>query len=100
MPETPARGDLIYLDFNLQAGHEQAGRRPGIVLSPKEFNEVTGFLSVCPITHTVVDDYMYQIALERKDEVADIPLESVIAEENLDVDEILSLVDTLELDED
>ncbi|KYC71330.1 type II toxin-antitoxin system PemK/MazF family toxin [Heyndrickxia coagulans] len=53
MPETPARGDLIYLDFNPQAGHEQAGRRPGIVLSPKEFNEVTGFLSVCLITHTV-----------------------------------------------
>ncbi|KYC69427.1 hypothetical protein B4099_3711 [Heyndrickxia coagulans] len=48
----------------------------------------------------IVDDYMYQIALERKDEVADIPLESVIAEENLDADEILNLVDTLELDED
>jgi mRNA interferase MazF len=48
----PDRGDLVYLNFNPQAGHEQAGRRPGIVLSPKEFNQVTGFVSICPITNT------------------------------------------------
>lgn len=48
----------------------------------------------------LVDDDMYQTALEREDEVADTPLESVIAEEDLDADEILNLVDTLELDED
>lgn len=47
------RGDLVWLDFNPQAGHEQAGRRSAIVLSPKAFNETTGFVSVCPITHTV-----------------------------------------------
>lgn len=47
----------------------------------------------------VVDNDMYQIALEREDEVADIPLESVIDDEDLDVDEILDLADTLELDE-
>lgn len=46
------RGDLVYINFNPQAGHEQAGRRPAIVLSPKNFNEVTGFVSVCPITST------------------------------------------------
>lgn len=49
----PERGDLVYINFNPQAGHEQAGNRPGIVLSPKAFNEVTGFVSVCPITNTV-----------------------------------------------
>ncbi|MBT2734115.1 type II toxin-antitoxin system PemK/MazF family toxin [Bacillus sp. ISL-7] len=49
----PERGDLVYVNFNQQAGHEQAGNRPGIVLSPKAFNEVTGFASVCPITNTV-----------------------------------------------
>ena len=48
----------------------------------------------------MVDDDMYKTALERKDEVADIPLESVIDDEDLDADEILDLVDTLELDED
>jgi mRNA interferase MazF len=47
------RGDLVWINFNLQAGHEQAGRRSAIVLSPKAFNETTGFVSVCPITHTI-----------------------------------------------
>lgn len=47
------RGDLVWINFNPQTGHEQAGRRPAIVLSPAAFNEATGFVSVCPITHTV-----------------------------------------------
>lgn len=47
------QGDLVWISFNPQAGHEQAGRRSAIVLSPKAFNETTGFVSVCPITHTV-----------------------------------------------
>ncbi|OUS69214.1 mRNA-degrading endonuclease [Paenibacillus sp. MY03] len=47
------RGDLVWINFNPQTGHEQAGRRSAIVLSPKPFNETTGFVSVCPITHTV-----------------------------------------------
>lgn len=49
----PERGDLVYINFNPQAGHEQAGNRPGIVLSPKAFNEATGFVAICPITNTV-----------------------------------------------
>jgi mRNA interferase MazF len=48
----PDRGDLVYIDFNPQAGHEQAGHRPGIVLSPKIFNDATGFVAICPITNT------------------------------------------------
>lgn len=48
----PDRGDFIYLDFDPQAGHEQGGRRPAICLSPKAFNQVTGFASICPITNT------------------------------------------------
>ena len=47
------RGDLVWINFNPQAGHEQAGRRSAIVLSPKAFNETTGSVTVCPITHTV-----------------------------------------------
>lgn len=46
----PDRGDLVYVSFNPQAGHEQAGRRPAIVLSPQSFNAVTKFAVVCPIT--------------------------------------------------
>jgi len=49
----PDRGDLVYVNFNPQAGHEQAGNRPGLVLSPKAFNEATGFAAVCPITSTI-----------------------------------------------
>jgi len=48
----PDRGDIVYLDFNPQTGREQAGRRPAIVLSPKPFNERTGYASVCPISET------------------------------------------------
>ncbi|PFA67201.1 type II toxin-antitoxin system PemK/MazF family toxin [Bacillus cereus] len=51
--EAPERGDLVYLNFNPQAGREQAGHRPGIVISPKEFNEATGFATFCPITSTI-----------------------------------------------
>lgn len=59
---TPGRGDLIVLNFNPQAGHEQAGRRNAIVLSPKRFNELTGFLVVCPITNQK-KGYPFEVAL-------------------------------------
>lgn len=49
----PDRGDLIYLDFAPQAGREQSGRRPALVLSPKEYNVKTGLAVVCPITRRV-----------------------------------------------
>jgi len=58
----PDRGDLVYVNFNPQAGHEQAGKRPGIVLSPKEFNQITGFASICPIT-TIVRGWGYEVKL-------------------------------------
>ncbi|MDN4076294.1 endoribonuclease MazF [Fictibacillus terranigra] len=47
----PDRGDLVTLNFTPNAGHEQAGHRPGIVLSPQAFNLATGFAVVCPITN-------------------------------------------------
>jgi len=48
--DVPDRGDLVRINFNPQAGHEQAGKRLGIVLSPKAFNDATGFALICPIT--------------------------------------------------
>jgi len=48
----PDRGDIVYLNFTPQAGHEQAGRRPALVLSPVDFNVGTGLVMVCPITNT------------------------------------------------
>ena len=46
----PDRGDFIWLNFTPQTGHEQAGKRPALVLSPKEYNGRTGLLIACPIT--------------------------------------------------
>lgn len=50
---TPKRGDLIWVDFNPQTGHEQAGRRPALVLTAERFNAATGMLFACPVTSRV-----------------------------------------------
>lgn len=47
----PDRGDAIWLDFDPQSGHEQAGRRPALVLSPAAYNGLVGLALVCPITN-------------------------------------------------
>jgi mRNA interferase MazF len=46
----PERADIIWMNFSPQAGFEQAGRRPALVLSPKAYNKKTGRCVVCPIT--------------------------------------------------
>lgn len=46
------QGDIVYLDFDPQAGHEQRGRRPALVVSNHLFNRVSSLTMVCPITHT------------------------------------------------
>ena len=46
----PDAGDLIWLDFTPQAGREQAGRRPALVISPRPYNSKTSLAVVCPIT--------------------------------------------------
>jgi mRNA interferase MazF len=49
----PDRGDIVWLQFNPQAGHEQAGRRPALVISPKLYNKTVGLALFCPITSRV-----------------------------------------------
>jgi mRNA interferase MazF len=49
---SPARGDVVWLDFDPQRGHEQKGRRPALVLSPTTYNAQTKLALVCPITST------------------------------------------------
>ena len=49
----PEAGDLIWLDFDPQAGHEQAGRRPALVLSSARFNAKAALAFVCPITSKI-----------------------------------------------
>lgn len=58
----PDRGDLVWIDFTPQAGHEQAGRRPGLVLSPRAYHNRTPFVVVCPIT-SKVKSYPFEVAL-------------------------------------
>jgi mRNA interferase MazF len=52
-PYIPDAGDLIWLDFDPQAGHEQAGRRPALVLSSWRFNRKTSLAFVCPVTSKI-----------------------------------------------
>ena len=49
----PRRGDVIWITLNPQAGHEQAGRRPAVVLSPGAYNSKVGLAILCPITSQV-----------------------------------------------
>lgn len=51
---TPNAGDIIWIDFDPQAGHEQAGHRPAVVLTDISFN-VTGLLICCPGTSQIKD---------------------------------------------
>jgi mRNA interferase MazF len=49
---TPHKGDLVILTFDPQAGHEQQGRRPALIISNDIFNEHVGLAIACPITNT------------------------------------------------
>ena len=62
MEYVPERGDLVWLTFNPQAGHEQAGRRPAVVLSPKAYNGKVGLALFCPIT-SQVKGYPFEVIL-------------------------------------
>lgn len=58
----PERGDLVWLSFDPQAGHEQAGRRPALVLSPAAYNGKTGLALVVPVTSRA-KGYPFEVAL-------------------------------------
>ena len=58
----PGRGDVVWLEFTPQAGHEQAGRRPALVVSPREYNRRVGLALLCPITSRV-KGYPFEVPL-------------------------------------
>jgi mRNA interferase MazF len=62
MPYIPERGDAVWIVFNPQAGHEQAGRRPAIVLSPATYNGKVGLAIFCPITNQI-KGYPFEVVL-------------------------------------
>jgi mRNA interferase MazF len=58
----PDSGDIVWLQFNPQAGHEQAGHRPAVVLSPASYNGRTGMMICCPTT-TRIKGYPFEVAM-------------------------------------
>jgi mRNA interferase MazF len=58
----PDSGDVVWLEFDPQAGHEQAGHRPAVVLSPASYNGKTGLMICCPMT-TRIKGYPFEVAL-------------------------------------
>lgn len=61
-PYCPNANDIIYLNFDSQAGTEQGGRRPALVLSPRSYNAKSGLAIVCPITNQA-KGYAFEVAL-------------------------------------
>ena len=61
----PDAGDIVWLHFNPQAGHEQAGRRPALVLTPARYNGARGMMISCPMT-TKVKGYVFEVLISRK----------------------------------
>ena len=61
-PYVPQRGDVVWLSFDPQAGHEQAGRRPAVALSPAAYNGRVGLALLCPITNQI-KGYPFEVPL-------------------------------------
>ena len=58
----PDRGDIVWVDFKPQRGHEQAGRRPALTISPKMYNAKAGLALMCPIT-SKIKDYPFEVSI-------------------------------------
>ncbi len=58
----PERGDLVWLEFNPRAGHEQAGHRPALVISPRSYNRRVGLALFCPVTSRI-KGYPFEVVL-------------------------------------
>ena len=58
----PGRGDVVWISLDPQSGHEQAGRRSALVVSPAVYNKKAGLARFCPITGQV-KGYPYEVAI-------------------------------------
>jgi mRNA interferase MazF len=61
-PYVPDAGDIVWIRFNPQAGHEQAGHRPAVVLSPAAYNAKTSLMLCCPMT-TQIKNYPFEVVI-------------------------------------
>ncbi|MEW6368202.1 MAG: endoribonuclease MazF [Acidobacteriota bacterium] len=69
----PDRGDVAWVDFDAQSGHEQAGRRPALIVSPRSYNQRVGLVLLCPITNQR-KGYPFEVPLPGGLEVAGVVL--------------------------
>ncbi len=60
----PRRGDVVWITLNPQAGHEQAGRRPALVLSPASYNSKVGLALLCPVTNQI-KGYPFEVEIPK-----------------------------------
>ncbi len=58
----PDAGDIVWLNFTPQAGHEQAGHRPALVLTPAAYNDKTSLMICCPTT-TQIKNYPFEVLI-------------------------------------
>jgi mRNA interferase MazF len=58
----PDRGDAVWLNFNPKVGHEQSGRKPAVVVSPKSYNKKVGLGLFCPIT-SQIKGYPFEVGI-------------------------------------
>ena len=65
----PKRGDVVWLSFTPQAGHEQAGHRPALTLSPEPYNKKTGLAIFCPMT-TQIKNYPFEVPISSGDKIS------------------------------
>ena len=61
-PYAPSRGEIVWLQFEPQAGHEQSGMRPAVIISPWEYNQKVGLCLCCPVT-SKAKGYPFEVAL-------------------------------------
>jgi len=73
----PDRGDIVWLNFTPQAGHEQRGKRPALILSPKSYNEKTSLCLCLPIT-SKVKGYPFEVPLP-----SGLPIEGVVLSDQI-----------------
>ncbi|HSL83693.1 MAG TPA: endoribonuclease MazF [Thermoanaerobaculia bacterium] len=69
----PARGDLVWLQFDPQAGHEQRGHRPALVVSPQAYNAKVGLALLCPVTSRA-KGYPFEVPLPEQGEIQGVVL--------------------------
>ena len=60
--DTPDRGDVVWINLNPRIGHEQSGRRPGLVISPLRYNAKVGLVIACPIT-AQIKGYPFEVII-------------------------------------